>query len=133
MSAEQLTRILYVEDDESIQLIAQLALQDVGGFEVQICSSGQDALHAVEAFTPDLLLLDVMMPGMDGPTTLQHLREITTTRDTPAIFMTAKAQAHEISELQQHQNTIGVITKPFDPMTLATQIRDAWKNYISSM
>lgn len=126
MSTEQLTRILYVEDDESIQLIAQLALHDVGGFEVKICSSGQEALQAVEAFTPDLLLLDVMMPGMDGPTTLQHLREITTTQDTPAIFMTAKAQAHEIAELQQHESAIGVITKPFDPMNLATQIRDLW-------
>ncbi len=127
MSNPELKRILYVEDDPSIQIIAQLALQEIGGFELQICSSGNEALRTAAAFQPELLLLDVMMPGMDGPTTLSKLRELDACRNTPAIFMTAKVRSQEVSELKQHDNTIAVLAKPFEPMTLAANIRAAWQ------
>ncbi len=122
----ELKTILYVEDDPSIQRVTELALHDVGGLEVKVCSSGQEALDAADEFKPDLLLLDVMMPGLDGPTTLHELRKLEITRETPAIFMTAKVQKHEVDELKQLAGTIEVIAKPFDPMTLAAQLREAW-------
>jgi two-component system, OmpR family, response regulator len=121
----ELNRILYVEDEPDIQAVARLALEMVGGFTVKICSSGQEALASVAAFAPDLILLDVMMPGMDGPATLQALREQPALAAIPVVFMTAKVQPAEV----QHYRGIGavdVIPKPFDPMTLATQVRDAW-------
>ena len=115
-------RILFVEDEIDIQEVTQLALEAIGGFTVEICSSGREALEKAPAFAPDAILLDVMMPDMDGPSTLVGLRDLPETADTPVIFMTAKTQAHEI----QHFKDLGaldVITKPFDPITLADQIR----------
>jgi two-component system OmpR family response regulator len=121
----ELNRILYVEDEPDIQAVAKLALEMVGGFTVKVCSSGQEALDSVAAFAPDLILMDVMMPGMDGPATLQALRERPELASIPVVFMTAKVQPAEV----QHYKRIGavdVIPKPFDPMTLAAQVRDAW-------
>lgn len=121
-----LNRILYVEDEADIQAVAKLALEMVGGFTVKVCSSGEDALREAADFDPDLLLLDVMMPGMDGPTTLKGLRDIPALANVPAVFMTAKVQPKEIA----HFKTLGardVIPKPFDPMTLADQVREIWE------
>lgn len=121
----ELNRILYVEDEPDIQMVAKLALEMVGGFTVKICSSGQEALAEAVAFTPDLVLLDVMMPGMDGPATLKGLRSLPELAATPVVFMTAKVQPQEV----QHYKSLGavdVIAKPFDPMTLASQVRSAW-------
>jgi two-component system OmpR family response regulator len=122
-----LQRVLYVEDDADIRTIAVLALEAVGGLTVRACASGAEALEAAAAFTPDLLLLDVMMPGMDGPTTLARLREQPGTAGTPVVFMTAKVQASEI-EHYKSLGALGVITKPFDPMGLATLVQDLWRN-----
>src|SRR5689334_1464170 len=97
MSAIPLRQILLVEDDPDIQAIACLALEAVGGFTVVACSSGNEAVQRAPEFKPDLILLDVMMPSMDGPTTLQVLRTLPQTVATPVIFMTAKVQAHEIA------------------------------------
>ena len=121
-----LTHILYVEDDEDIQSVAKIALEIVGGFTLRSCSSGKEALEQeTVTFAPDLMLLDVMMPEMDGPTTLARLRELPGLASTPVIFMTAKVQASEISHYKS-LGAIGVIAKPFDPMQLATQIRQLW-------
>jgi two-component system, OmpR family, response regulator len=120
-----LTRIMHIEDDHSIQEVVRIALEIVGGMTVQTCSSGQEGLAAVADCPPQLILLDVMMPGMDGPQTLQRLRANPASRDIPVIFMTAKVQPSEISEYQQ-LGAVGVIVKPFDPMTLADQIRELW-------
>ncbi len=120
-----LQKILYVEDEADIREIAQLALGLVGGYELLICSSGQDALAKASAFAPDLLLLDVMMPDMDGPTTLTKLREFPSLTRTPAVFMTAKVQPSEVASLR-NCGALEVIAKPFDPMTLATQLRLIW-------
>ena len=121
----QLERILYVEDQADIQVIARIALERVGKFTVRICSSGAEALAAVDEFSPDLVLLDVMMPGMDGPETLRQLRLRDDIRNTPAIFLTAKVRADEVAALRA-AGAIDVIAKPFDPMTLAQTIRTVW-------
>ena len=120
MSALQ--RILYVEDEPDIRAVAQLALESVGGFTVMVCASGDEALREAEAFAPDMLLLDVMMPGMDGPSTLKALRELPTMANIPAAFMTAKVQPAEI-EYFKSLGALDVIAKPFDPMTLSDQVR----------
>ncbi len=128
MTFPSLIRILFVEDDLDIQAIARLALEAVGGFTVNICSNGIEALESVVAFAPDLILLDVMMPGMDGPSTLQALRQIPQTVQTPVIFMTAKVQNHEVA-LYKELSAVDVIAKPFDPMTLSATIRQIWENH----
>ncbi|CAN7394109.1 response regulator [Polaromonas sp. LjRoot131] len=120
-----LTRILYVEDEPDIRMVAQMALQAVGGFTVIACASGQEALDAAPGAAADLLLLDVMMPGMDGPTTLKGLRQLPATADTPVIFMTAKVQAAEVA-VYKGLGALEVIPKPFDPMELSTQIQRIW-------
>ena len=121
-----LQRILYVEDEADIQAVAKLALEMVGGFEVKICSSGEEALEQAEAFAPQLLLLDVMMPGMDGPSTLAALRKLPSLAEVPAVFMTAKVQPTEVA----HYKSLGaldVIAKPFDPMALAGEVKQIWE------
>jgi len=121
----ELKKILYVEDEPDIQMIARVALESVGGFELCVCSSGAEALEKAAEFGPDLLLLDVMMPGMDGPTTLSELRKIPQLASTPVMFMTAKVQPQEVEYLKS-LNVADVIAKPFDPMALANSIHDSW-------
>ncbi len=124
--AESLKRILYVEDEESIAEVAIMTLEDLGGFEVKHCSSGQEALDALAAFAPQLVLLDVMMPVMDGPKTLQNMKDRPDAKDIPIIFMTAKAQVHE-QEFYKSLGAIGVVVKPFDPMALCDTLVDYWE------
>ncbi|MEZ5540862.1 MAG: response regulator [Pseudomonadota bacterium] len=119
-------RILYVEDETDIQTIARIALEMVGGFTLEVCDSGKEALERATTFEPDLILLDVMMPDMDGPSTLSALRSLQATQDTPVIFMTAKAQRSEINEYKA-MGALDVIPKPFDPMLLADNIRSIWE------
>ncbi|PRC93841.1 Response regulator receiver domain [Solimicrobium silvestre] len=129
--APTLTKILYVEDDLDIQSVAKIALEIVGGLTLLSCSSGKEALNpSTIVFAPDLMLLDVMMPEMDGPTTLKHLRSIPSLKNTPVIFMTAKVQVSEVAYYKS-LGAIGVIAKPFDPMQLAEQIRQLWNECVS--
>lgn len=120
-----LNRILFVEDEADIQAVAKIALENVGNFELEICSSGDEALAVAKDFLPELFLLDVMMPGKDGPSTLKALRKIAQLSDIPVIFMTAKVQKNEIEGLI-NLGALDVIAKPFDPMTLAAQINSIW-------
>jgi len=122
-------RVLYVEDDPDIRAVAQMALEIVGGLNLKACSSGAEALQSAEIFRPDLLLLDVMMPGMDGPTTLAGLRQMVHTASTPVIFMTAKVQASEVAYYRS-LGALGVIAKPFDPMSLASQVCQLWEQNV---
>ena len=122
----ELTRVLYVEDDPDIQMVAQMALEVVGGLTLRSCSSGQEALQAAADFAPDLILLDVMMPHMDGPSTLAGLRQLPGTAATPVVFMTAKVQSAEVTYYKS-LGAVGVIAKPFDPMELAQQVRALWQ------
>ena len=126
MSTKNLSRILLVEDESDIQAVAQLALEAVGGFTVKICCSGNEALQEAPIFEPDLILLDVMMPVMDGPSTLKVLRQLPLTAETPVIFMTAKVQPQE-RRFYEELGAIGVIPKPFDPITLSSTIQTIWK------
>jgi|SRR5581483_11370459 len=121
-----MNKILQVEDEPDIRAIARIALEDVGGFVVEAAESGVEALQRAETFRPDLILLDVMMPGMDGPTTFQALRRSPSTAAIPVIFMTAKVQSHEV-ERYKALGALGVLPKPFDPMTLADQVRALWR------
>jgi len=125
MSVTPLHRILFVEDDPDIQVVGRMALELLGGFVVELCASGFEALRLAPSFEPDLILMDVMMPQMDGPTTLQALRALPATDHTPIIFITAKVQPYEI-ERYYTLGAIGVISKPFDPMTLPTRIHQIW-------
>ncbi len=121
----ELKRIMYVEDEPDIRAVAELALVTVGGFDVEICESGKQALACVEAYQPDLILLDVMMPGMDGRETLKALRALPSLADIPVAFMTAKVQPAEVAEYKR-LGAVDVIAKPFDPMTLPDTVREVW-------
>lgn len=125
MDPHSLQRILCVEDEPDIQAVVRLALEQIGGFQVEVCSSGDEALARAAAWAPDLILLDVMLPGMDGPETLRRLREQPDTRGIPVAFMTARVQAREL-EHYRSLGAIGLLPKPFDPMTLADQLRTLW-------
>lgn len=126
MSNKPLNKVLYVEDEPDIQTVALMALETIGEFTVKACSSGQEAVEAAPAFEPDLVILDVMMPGMDGPATMEALRKLPVTADVPMIFMTAKVQSHEV-ERYRAMGAADVIAKPFDPITLADQVRAIWE------
>jgi two-component system, OmpR family, response regulator len=117
-----LERVLYVDDDPDIRAVGTFALEGVGGFTVKGCASGAEAVAAVALFAPQIILLDVMMPGMDGPTTLIALRAVEGSAATPVVFMTAKVQPAEVARYRE-LGAVDVIPKPFDPMTLATEIR----------
>lgn len=122
-----LSRITYVEDEPDIREVAQIALETLGGFTLDICSNGAEALEKAPAFRPDLILLDVMMPDMDGIETFKRLKSLPQLRDTPVIFMTAKAQVHEVASYETLGAT-GIITKPFDPISLSDEIQSIWEN-----
>ena len=124
---ETLTRILYVEDDDSIAQVVMMALEELGGFTATHCDNGQKALDTVVEFAPQLILMDVMMPRMSGPETLENLKQIPQAKDIPVIFMTAKVQTHE-KEAYRSLGAIGVIAKPFDPMALSEQIISLWQD-----
>ncbi|MCX7962464.1 MAG: response regulator [Burkholderiales bacterium] len=125
MPQRPLNRILYIEDEEDIQRIARLALERIGKFTVEVVGDPLKAMEAIAAFGPDLVLLDWMMPGMDGPTLFRRLREDERTKHLPVVFMTAKASAAELAELQQ-LGAAGTISKPFAPKELPDQLRAIW-------
>ena len=116
-------RVLLIDDDDSIREVAVVALEVVGGWDVLAAGSGQDGLRLAALERPDAILLDVMMPGMDGPTTLSLLRQDPRTQEIPVIFLTAKLQAAEQRRWDDLE-VAGVLAKPFDPMLLPTQIAD---------
>ncbi len=113
--------ILLVEDNDDIRIIATIALEHGGRFDVVAAASGEEALLLAEQHRVDLVLLDVMMPGMDGTETFAALRELDATRDTPIVFLTAKAQPTEVQRLLE-LGAKDVLTKPFDPLEIAERI-----------
>ena len=128
MTTPPLKKILLVEDDPDIQLIAVMALEEIGGFTVETCSLGQEAIDKAPTAAPDLILLDVMMPGMDGPTTLLHLGGIPETANVPVVFLTARSQPHEVAEYME-KGAVDVIKKPFDPSSLCEEIENIWTRF----
>lgn len=125
---QTLQRILYAEDDPDIQAIVEMALQDMAGFTLLTCSTGLEAVDAAADFKPDLLLLDVMMPDLDGVAALARLREHAVTATTPVIFMTAKVSESDVAHYLS-LGALGVIPKPFDTMDIAGQLRELWAQH----
>lgn len=125
MNDRKLNRIMIVEDEQDIQFITRISLERVGGYTVKACNSGIEALQNFKEFNPDLILMDVMMPDLDGPSTLKEFQKMAEFKDTKVIFMTAKAQAHEILNYKE-LGVVDVIVKPFDPMYLAQQVSEIW-------
>lgn len=121
----ELKRVLLVDDEPDIQAIARLSLDRVGGFTSLICSSGQEAIEKITEFQPDIVLLDVMMPELDGPATLKKMQQQKLLNDTPVVFFTAKVLDSEVEELKR-SGAADVIAKPFDPMTLPSQLQKIW-------
>ena len=121
-----LKRILYVEDDEDIAEMAVMALEALGNFEVTHCSSGQAAISAYTKVSPQLVIMDVMMPEMDGLETIGRLKAIHGMSVAPFIYMTARAQQHEKTAYLE-TGALDVIVKPFDPMTLCEKIFTIWE------
>jgi CheY-like chemotaxis protein len=125
MNRDSLREILYVDDEPDIREIVQMALGLVPTLSVNTADSGTRALQSMQASKPDLVLLDVMMPNMDGPTTLQHMRSQPELQSIPVIFMTAKAMPQEVARFRA-LGAAAVIAKPFDPMLLAEHVFAIW-------
>jgi CheY-like chemotaxis protein len=115
-------RVLHVDDEPDIREVVEISLGLDPDIVMRSCASGEAALAVVEDWTPDIMLLDVMMPVMDGAATLANLRSNPRTADIPVVFMTARAQSREL-DLFRSLGAVGVIPKPFDPMTLAATVR----------
>jgi len=124
----KLNKVLYAEDEADIREIATLALESIGQLEVTSCESGAFVIDLALSFQPQVILLDVMMPDMDGPTTLKALKQHDVLKDIPVIFLTAKILPDEITRFKA-LGAIDIISKPFDPMILADQIRNIWASH----
>lgn len=114
-------KVLLVDDDPRIRKIAQISLEGVGGWQVSLVASGFEAIEVAQKEHPDVILLDVMMPEMDGPTTLAKIREVAEIASIPVIFFTAKVQKQELDSYLA-LGAAGIISKPFDPMKLPSEI-----------
>jgi two-component system, OmpR family, response regulator len=114
-------RILVVEDEPVIGAAARLALEEVGGFTVEVCDSGIKTIDATRRFRPDLILLDAVMPGMDGPETLAALRREDDLSALPVVFMTGRTHPSEIEHFRS-LGALGVIPKPIDPFELPDRV-----------
>lgn len=125
---KKLEKIFIVEDEDDIRTIAQIAIEDIGNYQLGSAASGMEALSIMPDFKPDLILLDVMMPGMDGIQTFQELKKIPVLRNTPVVFMTAKVQDSEKNSYKD-LGAVDVIPKPFDPLTLSSILEGLWKQY----
>lgn len=121
-----LHRVLIAEDDPDIQELVIMALEMVGGLTVIACDDGHAALREAREAQPDLIILDWMMPGMDGGQTLAALREDAATRHVPVVFLTAKVHPEEVARMRQ-LGAVDVIGKPFNPMKLADQLGEIWQ------
>jgi CheY-like chemotaxis protein len=125
MPAAPLNRICYVEDDEDIQRIVRMSLEKVGKMTVEVVGDPLVAIERMTAFKPDLVMLDWMMPGLDGPALFRKMQEQPATKALPVVFITAKASQRELDELRA-LGALGTISKPFSPKDLPEQLRTLW-------
>ncbi len=125
----QIEKVLMVDDDAAIRKVAEVSLSRVGHWDVVLADSGKKAIEIMSEYRPDVILLDVMMPGMDGPTTFKKLREST---GIPIIFMTAKVQREEV-QAYYDLGAAGVIMKPFDPLLLPSEIQSVFDKSLNSI
>ena len=125
MGAISLQRILLADDEPDILEVSRIALETVGGFEVAVCDSGAELLRRLPDFSPDLIIIDVMMPDMAGPEVLARVRLIPGFGEMPVVFLTGVINGDELKNLR-NSGAADVILKPFDPMTLADRIGGIW-------
>ena len=125
MPDRPLTRICYVEDDEDIQRIVRMSLERVGKMTVQVVRDPTAAIDAMSTFKPDLVMLDWMMPVLDGPALFRKMKENPVTSALPVVFITAKAAQRDLDELLK-LGAAGTISKPFSPKDLPDQLRAIW-------
>jgi len=123
--SQPLSRVCYVEDDEDIQRIVRLSLERIGKLTVEIVGDPNLAIERMIAFKPDLVMLDWMMPGLDGPALFRKMRDVPATSALPVVFITAKASDRELAELMA-LGAAGAISKPFAPKDLPDQLRAIW-------
>jgi two-component system, OmpR family, response regulator len=116
-----LNKILIVEDEKDIQMIAEMGLKDIGKIEVKVASDGVEALKILESWRPDLILMDVMMPNLSGVETIKRLSKEQNLKEIPIVLMTAKSEKEEVEEYKR-LGVLEVIIKPFDPTTLAEEL-----------
>jgi len=125
MPAQALDRICYVEDDEDIQRIVRMSLERVGKMTVEVVGDPLVAIERIRAFKPQLVMLDWMMPGLDGPALFAKMREIDEIKELPVVFITAKASQRDLDDLRA-MGAVGTISKPFSPKELPDQLRAIW-------
>ena len=125
MTVPPLRRILLADDEPDIRAIVKIALETVGGYDVRVCATGEEAVREAVAYRPDLVLLDVMMPDMDGAAALEKIHADPLTSATPVVFLTARQQEAEIMRLRQ-AGAVWVLAKPFDPMELPGTVTEIW-------
>ena len=123
-----LNHILYVEDDDDIRELVRISLEEVAGYKVDICSSGQQAIDICDKIFPQMVILDVMMPDIDGLAVLKHYRNLPKFKNTPFVFMTAKIQSQEIRQYES-LGISGIISKPFDPARLGERVEEIWDEF----
>ena len=128
MAEKSLEKILYAEDEPDIQEIVKMALETVGGYAVHLCDNGEEAVVKAAEVKPDLILLDVMMPRMDGPTAMRKLLAREGTANIPIVLITAKARMREVAAYKE-QGAVDVITKPFDPVILPRTVAEIWERF----
>jgi len=125
MPERPLQRVCYVEDDEDIQRIVRVSLERIGKMTVEIVTDPLRAIDVMKACSPDLVMLDWMMPGMDGPTLFRKMKQLPETASLPVVFITAKATQRDMDELVA-LGAAGTISKPFSPRDLPEQLRAIW-------
>ena len=121
-----LKHVLCIDDEEDILEVAGMSLEAVGGLQVSRANNGAEGIACAKSVHPDMILLDVMLPGMDGPETLKKIKQDDALKGIPVVFMTARVQPEEVKKYLSY-GAIAVIEKPFDPMTLAGKVQQAWK------
>jgi two-component system, OmpR family, response regulator len=126
--AKDLQRIYYAEDEDDIRLIAKLALETFGDFIVEANESGVGIVEKATDFKPDLFLLDVMMPNVDGIAAYKALADAPELKDIPVVFMTAKVQPDEVNKFRE-MGVADIISKPFDPQNLTERLKEIWNRY----
>jgi DNA-binding response OmpR family regulator len=125
---KKLKRIMYVDDDPDLQQIVKMGLEIGGNFNVKVCASGYQALEEIEEYKPDLVILDVVMPFISGPKTLEAIRKMDAVATVPVIFLTSKIQPTQLAHYES-LGAIGVIRKPLNPMKLSAQVLEIWQDF----
>ncbi len=131
MLPAQLNRVMHVDDEDDIREVTKLALESIGNYTVCSCESGAVALEKLSEFSPEIILLDVMMPEMSGPDVLRALGKMPYGMDAPVVFMTARVQSNDLDALKA-LGAIDVIQKPFDPLALSDQVGKIWGRHVRS-